>query len=66
MSSADKSASGRIRMLKAETLAVYYKSNPTVREFGGQKPSSSETVLLRKVGTEEKTCNCSAPAPAPG
>jgi hypothetical protein len=60
MSNADRSASGRIRVLKARTLAVYHKNNPTRNDFGGEKPSSGLTLLLRSVGTTEicDTCAC--------
>jgi hypothetical protein len=64
MSNADKSASGRIRQLKARTLAVYHKNNPTLNDFGGVKPSNALTLLLRSVGTTSgadavcTTCAC--------
>lgn len=61
MSSVDKSASGRTRMMKARTLAVFHESNPSASEFGGSaKPTNALTLLLRNVGTaydDTKTCN---------
>jgi hypothetical protein len=55
---ADRSASGRIRMLKAKTLAVYHTNAPAKNDFGGEKPSSATTLLLRKVGTEATCAEC--------
>jgi hypothetical protein len=64
MSSADKSASGYTRRLKARTLAVFHQNNPTVNDFGGSaKPSNAITELLRNVGTfygPNATCNTCA------
>jgi hypothetical protein len=62
----DKSASGRTRMLKARTLAVFHKRNPDASEYGGSaKPMDALTHLLGKVGTayeDPKTCDlCCSP-----
>ena len=46
----DRSASGRTRMLKAKTLAVYHNRNSTKNDYGGEKPSSALTLLLRGIG----------------
>ena len=66
---ADRSASGRVRALKAATLATYHTNNPTKNDFGGLKSSDALTVLLRGVGTVaqcgqccEPVCNFSLPA----
>lgn len=68
MSNEDRSASGRTRRLKARTLAVYHKNNPTVNDFGGSaKPSNALTELLRTVGTyygPEATCETCLPCDA--
>jgi hypothetical protein len=53
MYNADKSASGYVRMLKAKTLAEYHNRNPTKNDYGGEKPSSPLTQLLRTVGQNE-------------
>jgi hypothetical protein len=52
-------------MLKARTLATYHTNNPTVNDYGGEKPSSQNTLLLRHVGTVENCVAC-APPPAGG
>jgi hypothetical protein len=57
MYNADKSASGYIRMMKAKTLAEYHNKNPTKNDYGGEKPSSSLTQLLRSVGQNELCTN---------
>lgn len=58
MSVEDKSSSGRIRMIKARTLATFYATNPPINEFGGSaKPSSHLTQLLRNVGTYYDPCD---------
>lgn len=57
MYNADRSASGYIRMLKAKTLAEYHNRNPTKNDYGGEKPSSPLTQLLRIVGQNELCTN---------
>lgn len=57
MYNADRSASGYIRMLKAKTLASYHNNNPTKNDYGGEKPSSPLTQLLRIVGQNELCTN---------
>jgi hypothetical protein len=61
MYNADRSASGRIRMLKAKTLAAYHARNPAVNDYGGEKPSSALTHLLRSVGSNELCGKCCEP-----
>ena len=58
MYNADRSASGRTRMLKAKTLAAYHARNPTKNDYGGEKPSSALTLLLRSVGSNELCGQC--------
>jgi hypothetical protein len=58
MYNADRSASGRTRMLKANTLATYHIRNPTKNDYGGEKPSSALTLLLRSVGSNELCGKC--------
>jgi hypothetical protein len=58
--STDNSPSGRLRVIKAQTLATYYANNRPLNDFGGSaKPQSGETLLLREVGTNQLngTCN---------
>ncbi len=57
MYNVDRSASGRIRRLKARTLASYHSLNPTVNAFGG-KAQSGETLLLQNVGTVINCTEC--------
>lgn len=57
----DRSASARTRRLKAQTLATYHAQNPTKNDFGGQKPSSEEILLLRIVGTSINCVECPDP-----
>jgi len=57
--STDNSASGRLRVIKAQTLANFYNNNQPTNDFGGSaKPSNAETVLLREVGTYELSGAC--------
>jgi len=63
MYNVDKSASGRIRRLKARTLATYKSLNPTTDVFGG-KAQSAETKLLEKVGTVINCTECNPDTPA--
>ena len=58
---ADRSASGRIRALKAITLATYHANNPTKNDFGGLKSSDALTVLLRHAGTVAQCGKCCEP-----
>jgi hypothetical protein len=58
MYNADRSASGRTRILKAKTLAAYHARNPTENDYGGEKPSSALTLLLRTVGSNELCGKC--------
>ncbi len=58
MYNADRSASGRTRMLKAKTLAAYHALNPTKNDYGGEKPSSALTLLLRSVGSNKLCGQC--------
>lgn len=58
---ADRSASGRTRMLKAKTLAAYHNRNPTKNDYGGEKPSSALILLLRGVGQNELCDSCCEP-----
>jgi len=62
MYNVDRSASGRVRRLKARTLATYHSLNPTVNAFGG-KAQSGETLLLQNVGTVINCTECSVQAP---
>ncbi len=62
MYNVDRSASGRIRRLKARTLATYKSLNPTSDDFGG-KAQSAETKLLEKVGAIINCTECSVQAP---
>jgi hypothetical protein len=57
MSNADKSSSGRTRLIKAKTLAVHHRLTGT--DFTHVKPSDALTVLQRKVGDVIvcETCN---------
>ena len=61
MYNVDRSASGRIRRLKARTLATYHSLNPNINAFGG-KAQSGETLLLQNVGT---VINCTECVQAP-
>jgi hypothetical protein len=63
MYNADRSASGYIRMLKAKTLAEYHNRNPNKNDYGGEKPSSPLTQLLRIVGQNELCTNDSCCEP---
>ena len=63
MYNADRSASGRTRILKAKTLAAYHARNPTKNDQGGEKPSSALTFLLRNVGSNELCGQCVDPEP---
>jgi hypothetical protein len=63
MYNADRSASGRTRILKAKTLAAYHARNPTKNDYGGEKPSSALTLLLRSVGSNELCGQCVDPEP---
>jgi hypothetical protein len=58
MYNVDRSASGRTRMIKAKTLAAYHNRNPTKNDYGGEKPSSPLTMLLRSVGSNELCGQC--------
>jgi hypothetical protein len=58
--STDNSASGRLRVIKVQTLASYHANNQPMDDYGGcAKPQSAETLLLREVGTNQLngTCN---------
>ena len=58
--STDNSASGRLRVVKAQTLATYHIENKPMNDYGGSaKPQSAETLLLREVGSNQLngTCN---------
>lgn len=57
MYNVDRSASSMTRRLKARTLAVYHKNNPTLNDFGGQKPSDALTVLLRTTIGQKEVCD---------
>jgi hypothetical protein len=59
MSSADKSSSGRTRIIKAKTLANF--KYETGRDFTHVKPSDALTVLLRKIGDVERCETCCIP-----
>ena len=63
MSNVDRSASGRTRALKIATLSEYHRVNPRNNDFGGEKPSSGDTLTLRKVGELE---NCACVQTVPG
>ncbi len=62
MYNVDRSASGRVRRLKARALATYHSLNPTVSPFGG-KAQSGETLLLQNVGTVINCTECVQAAP---
>jgi hypothetical protein len=53
----DRSSSGHTRKLKIKTLADYHNKNPTKNDYGGEKPSSPLTQLLRTVGQNELCMN---------
>jgi hypothetical protein len=57
--STDNSASGRLRVVKAQTLATYHIENKPMNDYGGSaKPQSAETLLLRTVGTNQLNGPC--------
>lgn len=57
--STDNSASGRVRVIKVQTLATYHAANQPLNDFGGSaKPQSNETLLLREVGTNQLNGPC--------
>lgn len=56
---ADRSSSGRIRLIKAKTLANYHYESG--KDFSHVKPSDALTVLLRKVGDVERCETCCIP-----
>jgi len=56
MYNVDRSSSALTRRLKARTLAVYHKNNPTQNDFGGQKPSDALTILLRTTIGQKEVC----------
>lgn len=58
MYNVDRSASGRTRMLKAKTLGVYHALNPAKNDYGGEKPKSGDTLLIRKIGDIEMCDKC--------
>lgn len=57
--STDNSASGRVRVIKVQTLASYHANNTPMDDYGGcAKPQSAETLLLRTVGTNQLNGPC--------
>lgn len=51
------SSSDRIRLLKAKTLAVYHKTNPTKPDIA-KKGQSNEVRIIREVGTVNICTEC--------
>ena len=54
------SSSDRIRLLKAKTLARFHSINPQIPDMAN-RGQSAETLMLRKVGTENDCGVCSLP-----